>query len=126
MSSKHDLLLCKVVVLMLAGAIYYVQTLIFHLVFGIKVFLIDMFSDVGNVNKQNQLSNTVIGFLWELAVVCLAMTWLKAGSCICTPAANVRVWTRLPSDSSHEVRALPLFQLLASLRMEPCKLLGQS
>lgn len=85
-----------------------------------------MFSDVHDVNKQNQPSNIVIDFLWELAALCLAMTWLKAGSCICTPAANARVWTPQPSDSSREVRAFPLFQLLASLLMEPCKLLGQS
>lgn len=53
MLSKHDLWLCETVVLMLVGAIYYVQSLIFHLIFGLKVVLIHMFSDVDSINKQN-------------------------------------------------------------------------
>lgn len=53
MLSKHDLWLCETVILMLVGAIYFVQSLIFHLIFGLKVVLIHMFSDADNVNRQN-------------------------------------------------------------------------
>lgn len=53
MLTKYDLWLCETIVLMLVGAVYYVQCLIFNLIFGLKVVLIHMFSDADNVNQQN-------------------------------------------------------------------------
>lgn len=53
MLSKHDLWLCETIALMFVGAIYYLQSLIFHLIFGLKVVLMHMFSDACNVNGQS-------------------------------------------------------------------------
>jgi len=52
MLSKHDLWLCETVVLVLIGAIFSVQSLIFHVTFGFKVVPIHMYSDADNVNSR--------------------------------------------------------------------------
>lgn len=113
MLSKHDLWLYETIALMFVGTIYYLQSLIFHLIFGHKIVLIHMFSGTGNVNGQSQLFVQhclcfLLGAGRDLSCSDAVASWELY------LAASMRAGKLQPFKSSYEVRALQLLQLLAS------------